>query len=628
MGKRSREKRLNRAVPPPAGNSAETVPQASARPKLAGGRLLAMRLLLVIVVPGIILLLLEAALRITGFGYSPRFLEKTSDGSALTTNPQFAWQFYSRDTATTPTPLIVNPVKAPGTRRILILGESAAAGTPDPAFGFARQLELMLRREHPGNRFEVVNAAMRGINSHIILPIARECAQLSPDLVIVYIGNNEVIGLHSPTPGEFSFNRSLRLLRLGQWIKSTRLAQLTQSMLGKVLPKSPKPLQDMAYLRTQRLAFDDPQRDPVYDHFRRNLEDICDAVQSSGAQVILASVGSNLRDFPPLASLHRPGLTTAQTTELEKSYAAGIAAEARTNRAEALVRFHAAVAIDDHFAELHFRLARASEAAGQPDAARQHYALARDWDALQFRADSRLNAVVRQVATSRNPQATRFLDVEKSLAECPLAEAGVAGRKIFHEHVHFTFDGDHQLARIFLPAVAETLRLGAATGPAITRDDCARALAYTSLDEANVLAAMAQQTGKPPFLDQLDHATRQAEMERLVKDRLTRFAVQDYEQAAGIYRAAIAASPDDWMLRYNYANLLGGRGKFAEALPEFQFVIGRLPRQRMFRMNYGSVLLQAGRASEAAAQFRAALTVDPDFAPARDALAAAQRRRR
>ena len=65
------------------------------------------------------------------------------------------------------------------------MGESAAAGTPDPAFGFARILEVMLRRQFPDRRIEVINAAMRGINSHIILPIARECVRLQPDLFIV-----------------------------------------------------------------------------------------------------------------------------------------------------------------------------------------------------------------------------------------------------------------------------------------------------------------------------------------------------------------------------------------------------------------------------------------------------------
>ena len=142
----------------------------------------------------------------------------------MTTNPKFGWQFSTRRN-TSPGPLRFQKEKPPGTRRIFILGESAAAGAPDPAFGFARMLELMLPESYPSNRFEVLNVAMRGIDSHIIRQIARECAQLSPDLFIIYMGNNEMIGLHAPSPGEFRFSSNARWLRFKEGIRRLKLAQ-------------------------------------------------------------------------------------------------------------------------------------------------------------------------------------------------------------------------------------------------------------------------------------------------------------------------------------------------------------------------------------------------------------------
>jgi hypothetical protein len=53
---------------------------------------------------------------------------------------------------------------------------------------------MLLRERFPGQRFEVVNVAVTAINSHVILPIARECAQHQGDLWIVYMGNNEMVG--------------------------------------------------------------------------------------------------------------------------------------------------------------------------------------------------------------------------------------------------------------------------------------------------------------------------------------------------------------------------------------------------------------------------------------------------
>ena len=113
-----------------------------------------------------------------------------------------------------------------------------------------------------------------------------------------------------------------------------------------------------------------------------------------------------------------------------------------------------------------------------------------------------------------------------------------------------------------------------------------------------------------------------------MQDRLGRITTEDFERAAAVYREAIARDPGDWMLHYNFGNLLSQFGQHAGAVAEYEFVVKRLPRQRAFRMAFGNALLQAGRGPEALAQFRAALQIDPDYRPAQDAILAAQRRRR
>jgi tetratricopeptide (TPR) repeat protein len=583
---------------------------------------------LALLFPLAMLALVEGALRLGGYGHSTRFFESHEDGVSLCTNPQFAWSFYSRETSTAPTPMKISVGKTPGTFRIFVLGESAAAGTPDPAYSFSRILALMLQRQYPSNRFEVINAAMRGINSHIVRHIARECAALSPDLFIVYMGNNELIGLHAPAPDGFNFTAHLRLLRLGDAIKATRLAQLVGAFIRGVGKKAERKMQDMEYLRGQRLALVNPRRQSAYENFQVNLEDICEVAERTGAQTVLASVGVNLRDFPPLGSLHRPNLTSASPADFEQTYSQGVAAESRRQTNEALAQFEMAVRLDPHFAELHFRAARCYEAAGKLDLARQHYSLARDWDALQFRADSRINETIRLAAERRRSRGVLFADAAAAFATGPLAENGVPGRRLFNDHVHLTFDGDYQLARVLLNSVGTALRLGPGSATPPTRDECANALAFTPVDEMNVLAAMAQQTSKPPFLDQLEHAQRQAESDGRVRDRLSRTTMADFEQAATVYRATIARHPDDWMLHYNFGNLFSQFGQHTNAAAEYEFVVKRLPRQRMFRLNLGNALLQSGRPADALAQYRAALEIDPDFAPAKEAIASAHRRAR
>src|ERR1041385_4213534 len=132
----------------------------------------AKRLAASVLAPTLVLAVVEITLHVFGCGYSTSFFQETGDGKTLTTNRKFAWQFYPRQSATIPTPIVFPKQKPLGTKRIFILGESAAAGTPDPAFGFARMLDLMLQDAYPSNHCEVLNVAMRGIDSHIIRQIA------------------------------------------------------------------------------------------------------------------------------------------------------------------------------------------------------------------------------------------------------------------------------------------------------------------------------------------------------------------------------------------------------------------------------------------------------------------------
>ena len=474
----------------------------------------------------------------------------------------------------------------------------------------------MLRDQFPGERIEIINAAMRGIDSHIIRTIANECAALSPDLFIVYAGNNDMIGLHAPSPGEFTLVSGARWLRFKHALNRLKIMQLGTSLLSVARKDGPE--QDQAYFRKQRLAFDDSRRESVYRNYDSNLREICAQAQRAGALTLLCTVAVNLRDFPPLASLHRAGLSSAELAEWEKLYAEGSAAEAAGNHAAALAKFEQAARLDDHFAELLFRLARCHEALGQFAAARQRYALARDWDALQFRTDSRMNGLVRSTAT--NTARVRLLDAEEQLGRSLLAQNGVAGRRIFQEHVHFTFDGDYEMAVLLAPAVAELLKLPSLAKPLLSRADCARALAYTSLDDFNVKSSIVRMLGNPPFLDQLDHAVALARMNHEIEQRGKGFTMRDVDEVSAIYRAAITARPDDGMLKFNYGNLLSQLSQPAAAVPYFADVVQEMPGQLKFRIALANALVQSGKPGEARGHFEAALRIDPEFKPAKDAL--------
>src|SRR5436190_23789526 len=93
-----------------------------------------------ICVPLVFLVLLEFILRLTGVGYPTRFLLSHSERSTrtLVQNNQFGWRFFGAQMARVPAPISVLQPKLPGTIRVLVLGESAAFGDPQPRYGLPR----------------------------------------------------------------------------------------------------------------------------------------------------------------------------------------------------------------------------------------------------------------------------------------------------------------------------------------------------------------------------------------------------------------------------------------------------------------------------------------------------------
>src|ERR1700756_4319621 len=115
----------------------------------------------------------------------------------------------------------------------------------------------------------------------------------------------------------------------------------------------------------------------------------------------------------------------------------GNAFDAANFPAEALKQYEAAAAIDDGYAELEFRMARAAWRLRDYKAAREHFLRARDLDTLGFRADSKVNEINRSVAASSR---VALVDAEKILSDA--APDGIIGTDLIYEHVHMTPEGN------------------------------------------------------------------------------------------------------------------------------------------------------------------------------------------
>lgn len=489
-------------------------------------------------------------------------------------------------------------------------------GTPDPAFSVGRILAVMLREQYPEQEFEVVNAAMTAINSHVVLEIARDCAAHDPDLFVVYMGNNEVVGPYGPGTVFQNGSPNRWAIRAGLALKATRFGQLFGDVAAKVRPdlRTPDPWRGMQMFMDNPVTDDDPRLSAVYRNYRKNLSDICDIAQRSHAPLVLSTVAVNLQDCPPFASQHRSELSPDDISQWQSFYTAGVELTALEHWNDAIGQFEAAARIDDRFADLRFRLGQCMMAAGRLTEAQDQFERARDLDVLRFRADSRINAIIREVAAELAFGGVFLVDAERQLAESD------AGQNLFHEHVHLTFAGNYVLARSMLDQVREALpQLAARPGQAAvpSRQRCADILAFTSWNEYQILSEMIDMTSKAPFTNQFDHRLRQAATCRR-RDDLQKLASSPQGMQANwrTYQAALAKEPDDWSLHQHFGRLAMQVGRPDVAVVHLSFALSVLPGNALLHNNLGMALADQGQFYEAGVHFRKALDAKPDYAAA------------
>ena len=607
-------------------------PHSSAPPAAPSARLWVFRAVTVVLAPVVVLGGLELALRLLGVGHPAGFTVpcEVRGRAAACPNPDFALRFFPPALARQPTPFVIPEEKGPRTVRVVVLGESAAQGDPEPTFGLSRYLEAMLEASLPGVRVEVVNAGVVAINSNVLVPMAQDLARRAPDVIVVYAGNNEVVGPYGPGTVLTGRQPSLPLIRASVWLSTTRLGQLLGALGRRRGKDAPGEWRGMELFLDHQVRADDPALEQAERTFRQNLSDLTATFLTHGARVVVSTAGTRLRDFAPFASAHRPGLDRAALDRWETAVARGGAAEAE-HPAEALAAYREAEAIDGTYAELQYRIGRAGLAVGDEALAQERLGRARDLDTLRFRADSRLLALTVEAARSAG-SGVELVDGARALAAA--SPHGVPGPELFWEHAHLTPEGNEVLARALFPAVMRALpaALGAREATPPSHEQLIARLALTGYNRYLVAKEVLRRLARPPFTGQLDHALQTSEVERVQKEG----ASEPFEVTEAAYQAALARDPGDPWLHWNHAILLDNRDVFlarrgepdpGRAIPEYRRVLELLPRHGEARIRLAEAYARLGRLDEAEAQCREALRIRPDDAQARATLAYVASRR-
>lgn len=567
---------------------------------LTGWRRWAFPLITALVVPALLLGALEGGLRLAGYGVPTDFLLRGD--SALTPNPRFGWRFFPPAVAREPVLARLPAEKPAGTVRLVVLGGSAAMGTPDAAFGVGRVLEAMLAEAFPERRFEVINAAMTAVNSHVVRVVARELADHQPDAFLVYVGNNEVVGPYGPGTVFGGFSSSLPLVRASVWLRGTRTGQLLRDAAGSVGGGRGDAYlarwRGMEMFLDNQVPADDPRLEAVYSHLAANLDDVVDAAEGAGARVFLSTVAVNLVDEPPFASVHRPDLPPGERQRFATLLDEGRALVGGGRPAEAVAALERAAAIDPGHAAGRWLLGRALLAAGRRDAAAEHLSAARDLDALRFRADSRVDQAIRRVARERAADGVVLVDGAARVAGVAAGQPPLAGHEVLWEHVHLNTEGNHRLARAFYDALAPWLAGGGGVPEPPGARRVAERLALSEWDLHRIAREILAMIRRPPFVGQLGHEPRVAAFERSLAP-LAVAAWRGREEAERLDRAVLASRPHDLQVRQQLARLLEERGEPAAAAEQWRELLARMPGVDDWRTRLAFSLAAAGRAGEA-----------------------------
>lgn len=466
------------------------------------------RLLLLIGAPVLFLAVLEGALRLTGFGRNPDFFIPDTQPGIYRTNPRFTEAFFAASSGFKPLNFRIAQTKPAGTKRVFVLGESAAMGVPEPGFGLAAHLRAQLRAAYPGRSIEVYNLGLTAINSHVIRLIAEAAGRFAPDVFVIYMGNNEVVGPYGPGSAISDRMLPLGIIHASTWARSTRTGQLLQRIAARFRHNGTnfRDWRGMEMFAGRTVAADDPRLSAVYRNFDANLSDIIAIAHTAGAKVVLSTVAVNLADCAPFASVHRHGMSATELGDWKQTLDHAIEAEELGDASVEKSALAKALQLDPTYAETHFRRGRLLLGSGDLAAARREFCDARQYDALRFRADEHLNAIIRRAAHSHSAFVT-LVDAAGAMGASATSSGPISDHHQFFDHVHLTWEGNDALTRLLAPAVASALF---GQPPPLDRwlgiDTCASRMGFTRYGRLTMLAQMDGLTGRPPFTSQLTFA--------------------------------------------------------------------------------------------------------------------------
>jgi tetratricopeptide (TPR) repeat protein len=364
-----------------------------------------------------------------------------------------------------------------------------------------------------------------------------------------------------------------------------------------------------------QLPADDPRKEAVYQNFSRNLHDIVKAGLDSGAKILLNTVAVNLKDCAPFASLVSSNLPPADRAQFDQFFKDGVQAEDQGHFAEAAQKFELAARLDPKVAELQFRWGKSLLQLTNYADAREHLQLACDADALPFRADSRINALI--AAAGRQMANDNLILFDAAAALAAETPENICGQETFYEHVHFKFDGAYRLGHVWAEQVAELLPAeitrDAATNGWASEEACDLRLGLSDWNRSLIIQHMIDRLQEPPLSTQLDSTERLKILEDRVNELKSRMNAAAAARVREDFQDTLEQSPDDYYLRGNFALFLQSVGDLPGAIAQWRCIHDLIPQDCVTDFQLGRLLEMQHQWVEAESLLREAVTIRPSL---------------
>ncbi len=483
--------------------------------------------------------------------------------------------------------------KPPGTQRVFCLGGSTTYGRPyDDSTSFPGWLRELLPSVAPDTQWEVINAGGVSYASYRVARLTEELAQYEPDLFIVYTGHNEF--LEDRTYGEIRHASPLQRGALAT-LSQSRTAAFAQRMFGgqngnqnnnrfqlsddvdTVLDHTVGPT---TYQR------DVEQRQRIIEHFEVNLSRIVAIARESGAQVMLVTPASNLKDSSPFKSQHAAGMSAETLLEWTRQYEAARQHERDGHLEDALQAYARAEKLDSSFAELHWRTGRLLLKQNQFEQARAAFARSIDEDVCPLRAVNEIPRIIRNMAEQLN---VPLVDFEQLVAEQCRAELGHTspGQEMFLDHVHPTIAANGQLAK----AIVDRL-IGAG---------------FIETDSAPTEEVLAEVSHRiTACIDDRQHAIGLRNLAKVLN------WAGKHREAGSLAMRAVEQLPEDPESLVLSAAYLNETGRIDNSIEHYRRALQHRPDYATAHQMLGSALVDRGQLDEALGHFRELARLRPD----------------